>query len=125
MINYRRLCLHGTGKESHRSKICAVYTVCTEPSHFLHENIFCLRGTGYLRSYSEPEVFFQRFTHVNMRRSILFNVMAPKRKAADVEENDLTDTWTEEEVSLLALYTHDNYMNKKKSIFASANCHCL
>ena len=49
-----------------------------------------------------------------MRRSILFNVMATKRKAAGVEENDLTDTWTEEEVSLLALYTHDNYMNKKK-----------
>ena len=63
-------------------------------------------GTGYLRSYTEPARFFSAIYHVNMRRSILFSVMAPKRKAADVEENDSTDTekyftWTDEEVSLL------------------------
>ena len=57
-INNFRLCLHGTGQEFHRSKICEVHTVYTEPSLFLHENIFCLHGTGYLRSYSEPAVFF-------------------------------------------------------------------
>ena len=100
------MCLHGTCQEFHRSKICAVHTVYTEPSLFLHENIFCLHGTGYLRSYSEPAVFFSAIYHVNMRRSILFSVMAPKRKAADVKENYSTDTekyftWTDEEVSLL------------------------
>ena len=50
--------------------------------------------------------FFSAIYHVNMRRSILFSVMAPKRKAADVKENYSTDTekyftWTDEEVSLL------------------------
>ena len=53
-----RICLHSTGQEFHGSKICAVHTVYTEPSLFLHENIFCLHGTGYLRSYSESAVFF-------------------------------------------------------------------
>ena len=53
-----------------------------------------------------------------MRRSILFSVVAPKRKAADVEENDSTDTekyftWTDEEVSLL-LQIATAYKNKKQ-----------
>ena len=100
------MCLHGTCQEFHRSKICAVHTVYTEPSLFLKEFIFCLHGTGYLRSYSEPAVFFSAIYHVNMRRSILFSVMAPKRKAADVKENYSTDTekyftWIDGEVSLL------------------------
>ena len=52
-----------------------------------------------------------------MRRSILFSVVAPKRKAADVEENDSTDTekyftWTDEEVSLL-LQIATAYKNEK------------
>ena len=117
-INNFRLCLHGTGQEFHRSKICEVHTVYTEPSLFLHENIFCLHGTGYLRSYSEPAGFFSAIYHVNMRRSIPFSVMAPKRKAADVEENDSTDTekyftWTDEEVSLL-LQIATAYIKTKK-----------
>ena len=52
-----------------------------------------------------------------MRRSILFSVMAPKRKAADVEEKDSTDTEkyftrTDKEVTLL-LQIANAYKNEK------------
>ena len=67
--------------------------------------------------YPELAVFFSAIYHVNMRRSILFSVMAPKRKTADVEENDSTDTekyftLTDEEVSLL-LQIDTAYKNEK------------
>ena len=71
-----------------------------------------------MRSYSEPAVFFfSAIYHVNMRRSTLFSVMAPKRKTADVEENNSTDTENyftliDEEVSLL-LQIDTAYKNEK------------
>ena len=54
---------------------------------------------------------------MNMRRSTLFSVMAPKRKTADVEENNSTDTENyftliDEEVSLL-LQIDTAYKNEK------------
>ena len=89
-----RLCLHGTGQKFHRSKICAVHTVYMDPSLFWHANT-CLHGIGYLRAYSEPAGFFSAIYHVDMDRSIRFSVhvMAPKRKAADDEENDSNDSF--------------------------------
>ena len=92
---------------------------------------YCLHGTVsfFARKYLlftrdrlfeivlRPAVFFSAIYHVNMRRSILFSVMAPKRKAADVEENDSTDTekyftGTDKEVSLL-LQIANAYKNEK------------
>ena len=54
---------------------------------------------------------------MNMRRSIVFSVMVPKRKAADVEENYSNDTekyftCTDEKVSLL-LQIPTAYKNEK------------
>ena len=73
--------------------------------------------TRYQSRISPVESVFSAIYHVNMRRSILFSVMAPKRKAADVKENDFTDTekyftWTDEEVSLL-LQIATAYKNEK------------
>ena len=45
--------------------------------------------------------FFSAIYHVNMRRSILFSVMAPKRKVADDEESDSNDSFVK--FSLLIL----------------------
>ena len=92
---------------------------------------YCLHGTVsfFARKYllfTRDRLFeivhrarriFSAIYHVNMRRSILFSMMAPKRKAADVEENDSTDTekyftWTDEEVSLL-LQIATAYKNEK------------
>ena len=54
-----------------------------------------------------------------MRRSILFSVIAPKRKAADVEENEKYFTWTDEEVSLLLQIANAYKIkkNKRRKVF--------
>ena len=83
---------------------------------------YCLYGTVsfFVRKYllfTRDRLFeivlrayrvFSAIYHVDMRRSILYSVMAPKRKAANAcdEENDSNDTekcftWTDEEVSFL------------------------